>query len=111
MLPLFGVAGKRAVGRSVRAATLLLRTGAAVVLLLALPRPALALTLHAPVGGASIPLGEGRVACARNAGSWTVENGGRSLRPPTAATSVGSVAELRVAPTLAEGVQRGVACG
>jgi hypothetical protein len=73
----------------------------AVILVLA-PRPLWALTIHAPVGGALVPLGDSRIACARSAGSWSVENGGRSLRPPSAPTSVGSVTELHVATSLAE---------
>jgi hypothetical protein len=70
--------------------------------LLCLSHPARAETLEAPVGGAPISLGEGRVACARGASGWLVEPGGQKVRPPVAPAAVGTVVELRVAPTAAE---------
>lgn len=44
-------------------------------------------------------LGEGRVACAPAAGGWVAEDAGRVLRPPTADSAVGTVVEVRVAPS------------
>jgi hypothetical protein len=58
-------------------------------------------TLEAPVGGRPIPLGEGHVACVQAAGGWIAESGGRSVRPPVGSSAVGSVVELRVAPSAA----------
>jgi hypothetical protein len=56
-------------------------------------------TLEAPVGGRPVPLGEGRVACVQTAGGWVAEAGGRAMRPPAGSAAIGSVVELRVAPS------------
>jgi len=72
----------------------------ALLVLLGVERLARAETLEAPVGGAPFPIGEGRVACGRAAGGWTVEDGARLVRPPASASASGSVVELRVAATL-----------
>jgi hypothetical protein len=55
--------------------------------------------LAAPVGGAPVPVGPGLVACS-GAGGWTFEAGGAQLRPPSAESSVGVAAVVRVAPSL-----------
>lgn len=68
-------------------------------------RDADAETLEAPVGGAAVSLGGARVACARTAGGWTVEGGGHSVRPPAAASSAGTVADLGVAKSAADCAQ------
>ncbi len=73
-----------------------------VAALLCLARTARAETLEAPVGGKPIPLGESRVACVANAGGWRMEPGAHFMRPPTLETAVGSVVELRVAPSLTD---------
>ncbi len=54
--------------------------------------------LEAPVGGAPIALGEGRVACVRAIpNGWVLDASGRFLRPPTTPDAVGTVVDLRVA--------------
>jgi hypothetical protein len=73
-----------------------------LALLLCLARTARAETIEAPVGGKPVPLGEARVACVANAGGWRAEPGGHAVRPPTVETAVGSVVELRVAPSLTD---------
>ncbi len=85
-----------------RARRVLLGSALLTLALLLLPRAACAETLEAPVAGAPIPFGEGRVACARSAGGWLVEPGGRTARPPVAPAAVGTVAELHVAVSAAE---------
>jgi len=52
--------------------------------LLALASEARAETLQAPVGGKAIALGDGRIVCPGGAGDWSVEPGGRAVRPPAA---------------------------
>jgi len=54
-------------------------------------------TLEAPVGGAQVILQGGRVACAPASGGWATEPNGRSVRPPSSRSAVGSVVELAVA--------------
>lgn len=71
-----------------------------LLVLLAGERIARAETLEAPLGGAPLPLGEGRVACGRAPGGWSVEDGGKLVRPPTAVSAVGNVVELRIAATV-----------
>lgn len=65
------------------------------------PRVASAQTLEAPVGGASIPVGPGLVACAA-AGGWVLEAGGTHIRPPSAESAAGSSVVVRVAPTFGQ---------
>jgi len=66
------------------------------------PRRAQAETLEAPVGGAPVLFGDGRVACSKIAAGWTVELGARSARPPSAPAQVGAIGELHVARSAAE---------
>jgi hypothetical protein len=73
-----------------------------VAALLCLARLARAETLEAPVGGKPIALGEGRVACVASASGWRTEPGAHAVRPPTTDTAVGSVVDLRVAPSLTD---------
>ena len=54
-------------------------------------------TWQAPVGGAALDLGDGRVACAGDAGEWKVEQDGRAVRPPPGEDAVGRLVELHVA--------------
>lgn len=66
---------------------------------LAFAREARADVLEAPVNGRAIPLSAGLMACGVATGGWSVEPGGRSLRPPqgaAAANVVGSQVELKV---------------
>jgi hypothetical protein len=74
----------------------------ALLALSAFARLARAETLEAPIGGATISLGEGRIACSRSAAAWVVEASGRSVRPPATTDAVGTAAELRVARSAAE---------
>jgi hypothetical protein len=55
-------------------------------------------TLEAPVGGASISVGPGLVACSA-VGGWSLEAGGAQLRPPGAESAAGSNVVVRVAPS------------
>lgn len=74
---------------------------AAFVVFLALcglPSAALAQTLQAPVGGASIPVGPGLIACAAT-GGWALEAGGSQIRPPSAESAAGASVAVRVAPS------------
>ena len=73
-----------------------------VAALLCLARSARAETLEAPVGGKPVGLGEARVACAAVAGGWRAEPGGHAIRPPVSDTAVGTVVELKVAPSLTD---------
>ncbi len=57
---------------------------------------------QAPIGGAALPLGEGRVACAGTSGDWTIEQDGHAVRPPASSDSPGKAFDLRVAPTAAQ---------
>jgi hypothetical protein len=69
-----------------------------VSFLVAVAWPARAETLEAPVGGAPVTLGDGRVACNRSGpGGWTIDASGRTVRPPAVASAIGTVVELRVA--------------
>jgi hypothetical protein len=54
------------------------------------------LTLVAPAGGKAITVGEGRVACSAD-GGWTLEPGGRTVRPPGTPSAPGSPATVKVA--------------
>jgi hypothetical protein len=78
------------------------RLGAGALLALTLFWTSLAgaQTLEAPVGGTSIPVGPGLVACS-GAGGWLLEAGGAQLRPPSAEAAAGSRAVVRAAPSLA----------
>ena len=96
--------------RSGRQRTFALAALAALVLLLLtfIARPSRAETLEAPVGGAAIAFGDGRVACTRAApGGWVVDPSGRTVRPPTASSAVGVVVELRIAHALSACAQEG----
>lgn len=73
-----------------------------VAALLCLARTAGAETLQAPVGGKPISLGEARVACVANASGWRSEPGGHAVRPPVTDTAVGTIIDLRVAPSLSD---------
>ncbi|HEY4159250.1 MAG TPA: hypothetical protein VGM29_14175 [Polyangiaceae bacterium] len=79
--------------RSVRAALV----SGLLACVVAFSREARADTLQAPYGGKSIPLGDDRVACAAASGGWTLDPGGRSLKPPDAPSAVGTSVELKVA--------------
>ncbi len=58
--------------------------------------------LHAPIGGRSIPLGEGKIACEANPERWGVELHGRSARPPNDEAAIGQTVALKVASSPAE---------
>lgn len=58
-------------------------------------------TLHVPVGGRAILLGEGRVACEPGRRGFLAERGARTVRPPPSLEGVGRSIEMHVAPTLA----------
>ncbi len=73
-----------------------------LAVVLALPRLARAETLAVPFGAKPIPVGEGRVACGAIDGGWGVEPGGRTLRPPTAATATGITVVVKVAAAPAD---------
>lgn len=64
--------------------------------------PREAIVIQAPVGGRSIPIGEGRIACASHIDlrGWAVESGGRSVRPPTSASVSGAGAGSAPAPVI-----------
>jgi hypothetical protein len=71
---------------------------AAVLLGLALASSlARAETWQAPLGGKTLSLGEGRMACPGTAGDWTIEQDGHGVRPPADDDAVGKAVELRVA--------------
>jgi hypothetical protein len=67
--------------------------------LLGWTRAASAQTLEAPVGGAAVTLGAGKVACTVS-GGWSFEAGGTAVRPPSADAAAGSAVVVRVAPNL-----------
>jgi hypothetical protein len=95
-----GVPGGRSVARSILPAAVFVL--ASIIGVVGLPATAWGQTLSAPVGGKPIPVGEARVACGSVDAGWVVEPGGRSVRPPAAATAAGVVAILKVAPSQAE---------
>ncbi len=56
-------------------------------------------TLEAPIGGKSITIPDGRVACGTATGGWTIDAGQKSLKPPTTDDTIGKDVELVVAPS------------
>lgn len=74
---------------------------ATLLTLLTFTKVARAEAIAAPVGGKPVPL-DGAVACGAAPDGWSVEPGARSVRPPTTASSVGAVGELKVAKTPAD---------
>lgn len=56
---------------------------------------------EAPIGGRSFPVGDGRIGCAPAPAGWTIEAGGRHVKPPAAATAIGAIATLKIAPNVA----------
>lgn len=68
--------------------------------LLTFARGARADVVEAPIGGKPVPL-DNVVACGAAPGGWAIEPGARALRPPRT-SSVGAIAELTIAKTLAE---------
>jgi hypothetical protein len=50
-----------------------------------------------PAGGRPVPLGRARVVCGGLPDPWSVEGGGRMVRPPAGEASVGRSVEVRVA--------------
>lgn len=66
--------------------------------------PSRAQTLEAPVGGSSIPVGPGLVACAAT-GGWVLEAGGTQIRPPSAESAAGTSVVVRVAPSFTQCLQ------
>ncbi len=60
-------------------------------------------TLQTAIGSKPVSLGEGRIACAAPGSGWTIDPTSQlhAVRPPDASDSVGTVVELKVAPTLA----------
>lgn len=72
-----------------------------VPVLLCVAQPARAETLEAPIGGKPISL-DGRFACTASIGAgFTLEPGGRAVRPPTDPSAVGQVSQLWVAASAA----------
>lgn len=63
-------------------------------------RTARAETLQAPIGGKSIAIGDGRVACGAS-GGWTIDADPHTLDPPTTDDLIGSSVEVKVAPNVA----------
>src|SRR5690606_34921883 len=57
--------------------------------------------LHAPAGGMPVPLPEDRVLCERIRGTWRLEPGGTSVRPPATAEP-GEQSTVKVARTYGE---------
>ena len=70
-----------------------------VVFVLSIARYAGAETLQAPVGGKSITIPDGRVACGAATGGWTIDAGAKSLKPPTTDDTIGKDVEMVVAPS------------
>jgi hypothetical protein len=66
------------------------------LLFLLVPTLARAEVIQMPQGGRAVPVGKGRVVCGTLPESWTVENGGRLVRPPAGELGSRSV-EARVA--------------
>ncbi len=60
-------------------------------------------TLQTAIGSKAISLGEGRVACAAPGSGWLIDPTSQlhAVRPPDTSDAVGTVVELKVAPTLA----------
>lgn len=83
----------------------LLRVGAFAILFaigVLLSRTANAAEIwEAPVGGSPLSLGDTRIVCPGAAGDWVIEQGGRALRPPSAASAVGAAVDVKVAASLA----------
>jgi hypothetical protein len=69
-----------------------------VVFVVLMARVARAETLQAPVGGKSITIPDGRVACGTATGGWTIDAGAKSLKPPATDDTIGKDVELVVAP-------------
>src|SRR4051812_10653718 len=65
--------------------------------LLGLARVAHAETIQVPIGGRPVPLGRARVVCGGLPEPWSVEGGGRMVRPPSGEASAGRSVEARVA--------------
>ena len=59
---------------------------------------AFAETWQAPVGGQPIPLA-GRVVCGAPSGGWSLDAGGRAIRPPAADDAIGRSVDVKVAAT------------
>jgi hypothetical protein len=76
-------------------------------LLLLCSQPARAEVLQAPIGGKRIVL-EGRVVCGASAGGFSVEAGGRALRPPADRAAIGREVELSTAATPADCAEHAV---
>lgn len=57
-------------------------------------------TWEAPVGGSPLSLGDARVACPGTTGSWSIDQGGHSLGPPTSARDLGTFVDAKIAPSL-----------
>ncbi|MDB4942089.1 MAG: hypothetical protein JWP97_1623 [Labilithrix sp.] len=57
---------------------------------------------HAPVGGRAIAFGQGRVLCGAPPAGWTVESGGRALRPPVDRSALGRIVDATLAASPAE---------
>ncbi len=82
------------------------RFGLALCVLLAsasVHRAAQAETLQTAIGSKAIPLGDTRIACAPPGGGWVIEPSSllHAVRPPDTNEAVGSVVELKVAPSFA----------
>ncbi len=58
-------------------------------------------TWQAPVGGRTLPIGEGRVVCPGTTGDWMVEQDGHALQPPASDAAIGRAVDVKVAPTAA----------
>lgn len=61
--------------------------------------------LHAPAGGMPVPLPDDRVLCERVRGTWRIEPGGASVRPPATAEP-GEQSTVKVARTYGECEQK-----
>ena len=87
--------------RAVERLVALALSGSVLLLVLLLCASARAETLQAPWGGKPIPLGEARVPCGSPGGGWVFDDKTRALLPPTSAEAVGSIVELKIAPSAA----------
>lgn len=83
--------------RTMKTTSRVLACVAAFLTILLLARRAGAETLQTPVGGKPLALGADRIACAAPTGGWTLEAGGRTLRPPASDAAIGRAGEVKVA--------------
>lgn len=74
----------------------------AVVATLLVTRTVRAEVFLAPIGGRAFTFGDSRVLCGAPPPGWTVEAGGRALRPPLGKEAIGKVEDLTLAASPAQ---------